>query len=56
MPALNDDLYICKCNPPPRLVHSQTVFYQDIASSVGDKHNATNTHDLKAQSNKEKKT
>jgi uncharacterized Zn-binding protein involved in type VI secretion len=21
--ALNDDLCICKCNPPPRLVHTQ---------------------------------
>lgn len=26
MPALNDDLCLCKCSPPPKLVHSQTTF------------------------------
>lgn len=29
MPALNDDLCLCKCNPPPKLVHSQTSFKED---------------------------
>ncbi|WP_211278892.1 PAAR domain-containing protein, partial [Moraxella equi] len=30
MPALNDDLCLCKCNPPPKLVHSQTSFKEII--------------------------
>lgn len=51
IPALNDDLCICKCSPPPKLVHSQTVFYQDVASGVGDTSNTTNTHSLNAQNN-----
>lgn len=29
IPALNDDLCVCKCSPPPKLIHSQMVFYQD---------------------------
>ena len=28
--ALSDDLCICKCNPPPRLVANQTMCYQEI--------------------------
>lgn len=28
--ALNDDLCICNCNPPPRLVHKQTRKCQAI--------------------------
>lgn len=27
---MNDDLCICKCSPPPKLIHSQEVFYQDV--------------------------
>lgn len=30
MPALNDDLCLCKCTPPPKLVHSQTTFKEII--------------------------
>lgn len=30
MPALNDDLCVCKCSPPPKLVSSQTVFFEDF--------------------------
>lgn len=30
MPALNDDLCLCKCNPPPKLIHSQTSFKEII--------------------------
>lgn len=30
MPALNDDLCLCKCNPPPKLVHSQTSFREVV--------------------------
>lgn len=51
IPALNDDLCICKCSPPPKLVHSQTVFYQDVASEVGDTSNASSMHGLNAQNN-----
>lgn len=29
-PALNDDLCLCKCNPPPKLIHSQTSFKEMI--------------------------
>ena len=29
-PALNDDICICKCSPPPKLVHSQTSFFQEV--------------------------
>lgn len=28
--ALNDDLCLCKCTPPPRLLASQTLAYQII--------------------------
>lgn len=28
--ALSDDLCICKCNPPPRLIANQTFSYQQI--------------------------
>lgn len=34
MPALNDDLCICKCNPPPKLINSQTVFYETISDEA----------------------
>ena len=30
MPALNDDSCLCKCNPLPKLVHSQTSFREII--------------------------
>lgn len=30
IPALNDDLCLCKCSPPPKLVHSQTSFKEII--------------------------
>lgn len=30
MPALNDDLCLCKCNPPPKLINSQTSFKEII--------------------------
>ncbi|WP_019520042.1 PAAR domain-containing protein [Faucicola boevrei] len=30
MPALNDDLCLCKCNPPPKLINSQTNFKEII--------------------------
>ena len=30
MPALNDDSCLCKCNPLPKLVHSQTSFKEII--------------------------
>ena len=30
--ALTDDLCICKCDPPPRLVHNQTLRGQTIAA------------------------
>ncbi|UYZ89111.1 PAAR domain-containing protein [Moraxella bovis] len=33
MPALNDDLCLCKCNPPPKLVHSQTSFKEVIENN-----------------------
>lgn len=32
MPALNDDLCLCKCTPPPKLVHSQTSFKEKVSS------------------------
>lgn len=30
--ALNDDLCLCKCNPPPKLVHSQMSFKEKVSS------------------------
>lgn len=30
IPALNDDLCLCKCNPPPKLINSQTSFKEII--------------------------
>lgn len=30
MPALNDDLCLCKCSPPPKLINSQTSFKEII--------------------------
>lgn len=50
MPALDGDLCICKCSPPPKLVHSQTVFYQDVTSGIADTNNATSTHSLNIES------
>jgi uncharacterized Zn-binding protein involved in type VI secretion len=40
--ALHDDLCICKCNPPPRLIASQTLVFQSIdvewhAAAVAEK-------------------
>ncbi|MDO4250240.1 MAG: hypothetical protein Q4C68_01875 [Moraxella sp.] len=34
MPALHDDLCLCKCSPPPKLVHSQTTFKEIIDSNT----------------------
>lgn len=31
-PALNDDLCLCKCSPPPKLVHSQMSFKEKVSS------------------------
>ncbi|MCH4246067.1 PAAR domain-containing protein [Acinetobacter gerneri] len=31
-PALNDDICICKCRPPPKLIHSQTVFSEEVSA------------------------
>ena len=47
IPALNDDFCICKCSPPPKLIHSQTVFYQDFR----DVPNENNIENLNNQSN-----
>lgn len=33
MPALNDDLCLCKCSPPPKLVHSQTGFREIVSET-----------------------
>lgn len=49
--ALHDDLCICKCNPPPRLIANQSFVYQSIdaqwqaaeavsAAANATKHNA----------------
>lgn len=38
MPALNDDLCLCKCTPPPKLVHSQMSFKEIIDDSRIAKH------------------
>ena len=32
MPALNDDLCLCKCTPLPKLVHSQISFREKVSS------------------------
>lgn len=32
-PAMNDDICVCKCSPPPKLIHSQTVFSQETDDS-----------------------
>lgn len=34
-PALHDDLCLCKCNPPPKLVNSQTTF-KEIIENAGN--------------------
>lgn len=34
IPALNDDLCICKCNPPPLLKNSQTTFKHNVAGGI----------------------
>ena len=34
MPALGGDLCICKCSPPPKLVHSQMVFFEMVGDEV----------------------
>ena len=33
-PALNGDLCICKCNPPPVLKNSQTSFMQNVSGGI----------------------
>ena len=33
-PALNGDLCICKCNPPPELKNSQTTFTQNVSGGI----------------------
>lgn len=33
MPALNDDLCLCKCSPPPRLINSQTNFREVVENT-----------------------
>jgi hypothetical protein len=35
IPALHGDLCICKCSPPPVLVHSQELMYQNVSGSFG---------------------
>ena len=52
MPALGGDLCICKCSPPPKLVHSQTVFYE----TTNDSHSVTSNSNIeKSSSNINKK-
>jgi hypothetical protein len=34
IPALDGDLCICKCNPPPVLKHSQTSFRHNVAGGI----------------------
>ena len=46
------DLCICKCSPPPKLVHSQTVFYE----TTNDSHSVTSNSNIeKSSSNINKK-
>lgn len=33
MPTLHDDPCLCKCSPPPRMMHSQTSFKELVFSS-----------------------
>jgi uncharacterized Zn-binding protein involved in type VI secretion len=49
LPALNNDLCICKCKQPPKLINSQTVFYEDSSQIVTDNLSITSSS-RKAQS------
>lgn len=51
IPALNDDLCICKCSPPPKLIHSQTVFYQNISDNVSTASSISSEHGASSQNN-----
>lgn len=41
VPALNDDLCMCKCSPSPKLVHSQTTFKETIDDDTLAKYEQT---------------
>ncbi|MRW92676.1 hypothetical protein GJ699_22005 [Duganella sp. FT80W] len=41
--ALQDDLCVCKCTPPPRLIANQSLKCQSVGGAPADDHTATQT-------------
>jgi uncharacterized Zn-binding protein involved in type VI secretion len=51
--ALGDDLCICKCNPPPKLIANQTVKFQVLAMASVESAEAAAARAVSAKTNAE---